>query len=280
MTVETANYIGDLNKTYPKAKDLISEGDDHIRLIKDVLQKTFPGMNKATTISSDDLNNIRKAFTVEGESLTVNLSTKMAAGKSLNMNGSRIINVGDPTDATDAISLKYLKEVAMQSIWPVQSIFMTTDTRDPSVILGIGTWERFAQGRVIIGAGTGTDSAGTVTSFTNSQKGGEYNHKILESEIPAHTHSGSVSISSSGLHAHTFPNGGGSSGPREAVSIDSGDWNEVNYVGNKINGRVAVDNGGEHTHSASLSITSSGGGSGRMNIVQPYIACNIWRRTA
>lgn len=43
MTIETATYLRDLNATMPLASDLISEGDDHLRLVKQVLQTTFPG---------------------------------------------------------------------------------------------------------------------------------------------------------------------------------------------------------------------------------------------
>ena len=39
MTVETATSISMLSATLPLATDPISEGDDQIRLVKDVLQK-------------------------------------------------------------------------------------------------------------------------------------------------------------------------------------------------------------------------------------------------
>ena len=47
MTVESATYISQLNTAQPAASDNISEGDDHLRLIKSVLQAQFP--NLATT---------------------------------------------------------------------------------------------------------------------------------------------------------------------------------------------------------------------------------------
>ena len=39
MGVETATFISQLSATNPLATDPISEGDDQIRLVKDVLQK-------------------------------------------------------------------------------------------------------------------------------------------------------------------------------------------------------------------------------------------------
>ena len=47
MTVETATYISELAPANPAgASDPVSEGDNHLRLLKEVLQGTFPGANK------------------------------------------------------------------------------------------------------------------------------------------------------------------------------------------------------------------------------------------
>lgn len=45
MTVESASYISQLNTAYPASGDNISEGDDHLRLIKSVLQTQFPNLS-------------------------------------------------------------------------------------------------------------------------------------------------------------------------------------------------------------------------------------------
>ena len=50
MPVESATYISQLNTAYPAAGDNISEGDDHVRLVKTVLKAQFP--NLATTAVS------------------------------------------------------------------------------------------------------------------------------------------------------------------------------------------------------------------------------------
>jgi|TARA_Y100000296_G_scaffold8372_1_gene9903 hypothetical protein len=42
MALDTGNYISDFNRDNPTATDLVSEGDDVLRFIKKVLQKTFP----------------------------------------------------------------------------------------------------------------------------------------------------------------------------------------------------------------------------------------------
>ena len=47
MTVESASFISGLVPAYPPGSDSISEGDDHLRLLKSVLQGTFPNANAA-----------------------------------------------------------------------------------------------------------------------------------------------------------------------------------------------------------------------------------------
>ena len=42
MTVETASYISQLDDTLPLSGDKKREGDNHIRLVKDVLKTSVP----------------------------------------------------------------------------------------------------------------------------------------------------------------------------------------------------------------------------------------------
>lgn len=53
MSVETALYPSQLNTAWPLASDMVSEGDDHIRLLKTVFKTTFP--NVAGAISATDV---------------------------------------------------------------------------------------------------------------------------------------------------------------------------------------------------------------------------------
>lgn len=57
MTVESANYIDDLDTSLPAAGDQKSEGDNHLRLIKSVLKTQFPNFGTAAmTASHTELN--------------------------------------------------------------------------------------------------------------------------------------------------------------------------------------------------------------------------------
>ncbi len=48
MGIESGNFITNLNSSYPLSSDNVSEGDDHLRLIKNVLKKTFPAGSNDT----------------------------------------------------------------------------------------------------------------------------------------------------------------------------------------------------------------------------------------
>ena len=57
MGVETATYISQLSATNPLGTDPISEGDNQIRLVKDVLQKHFTTLGAAAvTTTAGELN--------------------------------------------------------------------------------------------------------------------------------------------------------------------------------------------------------------------------------
>ena len=50
MGLEAATYISGLNASNPvHATDNVSQGDDHLRLIKSTLLATFPNINAAVT---------------------------------------------------------------------------------------------------------------------------------------------------------------------------------------------------------------------------------------
>lgn len=49
MALETGTYISDLNSANPTATDDVSEGDDHIRLLKSTILATFPNITGAVS---------------------------------------------------------------------------------------------------------------------------------------------------------------------------------------------------------------------------------------
>lgn len=63
MGLETATYIDDLVPANPDGStDYVSSIDDHINLIKDVLQNTFPNIAGAMTVTHTQLNTLQSTF--------------------------------------------------------------------------------------------------------------------------------------------------------------------------------------------------------------------------
>ena len=135
-------------------------------------------------------------------------------------------------------------EEAKLSIYPVGSIYITTNEQNPGEYIG-GTWESYGQGRTLVGAGTGTDSNNVQRVFTINSTGGEYQHKLTTSEMPSHTHG----INSAGQ--------AGSTAWGYAIAWD---------------GKAAIE-----TSSARISNT---GGSQSHNNIQPYVVTYMWRRVS
>lgn len=86
MGLESGSFLNDLVTTNPAAGDLISQGDDHLRLIKTVLQGTFPALagrswraqDKAadyTVLTTDNMTVITSTAT-----LTLNLTAAATLG--------------------------------------------------------------------------------------------------------------------------------------------------------------------------------------------------------
>ena len=58
-----AKYIDSLNSANPAVGDNVSEGDDHIRGIKNVLKYSFPNIDGAVNATDAELNSIKLTAT-------------------------------------------------------------------------------------------------------------------------------------------------------------------------------------------------------------------------
>lgn len=68
---------------------------------------------------------------------------------------------------------------SFNSVYPVGSIYATVDPRNPAETIGIGTWVRFAQGKVLVGVSETEPEFATVM-----QSGGEKTHVLTVPETP------------------------------------------------------------------------------------------------
>ena len=81
MPVESASYVNQLDPSLPSNTDPISEGDNHLRLIKQALKNTFPNVGGQVTLSDADLNNaaIRSAALTSGALVKADASGKLTS---------------------------------------------------------------------------------------------------------------------------------------------------------------------------------------------------------
>ena len=84
-------------------------------------------------------------------------------------------------------TLSDFKKELLNSIFPVNSVVTFHDNADHSNFLGF-TWERFANGRTLIGCGNGVDKNNQIKNFEVGDSDGEYEHTLTVAGMPSHAH--------------------------------------------------------------------------------------------
>lgn len=142
----------------------------------------------------------------------------------------------------------------LNKIFPVGAVYITYDNNNPGNFLG-GTWERFGQGRTLVGEGTGNDGS-TSMSFTTNSIGGEFKHKLTIDELPSHAHKPhewdiiTARGGNTGFYNMTYLGGNNRTGTFNPFIHDYDKNRYGSYVGNDI------------SH----------------NNIQPYLVVFFWRR--
>ena len=102
MGLETATYISQLTATNPTASDPVSQGDDHLRLIKSVLQSQFTTLGAAAVTTTAAELNLLDGKTAVGDASGPGSSTDNAiarfdgtGGKTLQNSATTISDDGD-----------------------------------------------------------------------------------------------------------------------------------------------------------------------------------------
>ena len=138
--------------------------------------------------------------------------------------------------------------------YQVGDIYITTAAGDPKTRLGYGTWERFAQGEVLVGFSTSVSNSVPQWVKTVGSKFGSYDHKLLTDELPSHNHSMNIKQYRHGKHGRAASEAFWADGD----SSDTSPRLPSNY-------KTIIDNtGGDQPH----------------NNVQPSIVVFMWKRTA
>ena len=172
----------------------------------------------------------------------------------------------------------------LRAIYPVNSIYISASPTNPADLFGFGTWERFGNGRALVGVDEADSNFNTV-----QQIGGESNIALTQAQMPGHTHS-------TPNHTHSFTNatgnfiigssqwnaiwGGSASGvfssrPRQSRQSFSGSgWSD------QPDGFNFNYNAGDHIQSSGGGTSGNAGSGAAHNNLPPYITVFMWRRSA
>lgn len=184
-------------------------------------------------------------------------------------------------DRTNAPSIHAVREAVNNnwlSIYPVGSIYMSVNNVNPSTIFG-GTWEQIKD-KFLLACGDTYNNGATGGSATNTlavnqlpshshsytRATGVGNHTLTINEIPSHSH---------GIVSHTGIYSGFMEGTNAQVTINP-------LTGEKAANTDAAGGGQAHNHPLSTDTPNTGsiGSGAAINNMPPYLAVNVWVRTA
>ena len=139
-------------------------------------------------------------------------------------------------------------------IYPVGTLYWSSNSTNPATLFGIGTWTQIKD-KFIYAAG----------SKAVNTAGGAETHTLTINEMPSHNHT----ANNAGAHTHTL-----------SVDVKGNPDGWADYGRNYWNNNWASMNpstssAGDHTHSI-----NSAGGSGAHNNMPPYIVKYCWERTS
>lgn len=269
MSVESsASNISQLNPNWPTAEDFVSEGDDHLRLLKKTVKQTFPNIKDSVNISDVQLNSLAKTVSTTDTGTDLTLNGNLVVQKDgYGLIGKADFKLSELTDKT-IVNIKMLRELTM----PVGHVAFLNVATNPKDLYGFGTWVVFGQGRCVVGTGAHTDSRGEARNYSLGFSGGAYSHVLTEAELPSHAHAaGGLVANSAGAHTHSFD--------QLQIASPSPDTKHGGQIAQNGMTTYQTASAGAHTHTIGGATAAAGGGSAH-NITQPFIAVNMWVRTA
>lgn len=247
---QTEYKLGDI-----VASDTMADGLVAVCTIAGVTSDIEPewGVNETTVIDNSCTWIMRPAYCY-GLATEGDVDTAYEGGS---VENSRLMSMGIFSRLMDCVE----KKIRLLA-YPVGSIYMSMNATNPTELFG-GTWEQIAQGRCLIGAGTGTDSRSESKTFTAGATGGEYNHVLTVGEMPSHNHSATTDTVAN--HTHTI-----------RVITQGSDQNAGDGGSNYWSDR-ATSAAGSHSHTVTI---NNNGSSTPHNNLPPYIGLYVWKRTA
>ena len=177
-------YLDDLNSSNPAAGDNVSEGDDHIRGIKNVLKLTFPNIDAAVNATPTELNYVdgvtsaiqtqldakvtnathtgdvtgATALTIAVDAVDIPmLSATGTASSSTYLRGDNAWSTVDALPSQSGHAGKYLTTDATDASWA------TLDTDANTTTKGLYEHEHTIDANYSIASGSNALSAGPIT---------------------------------------------------------------------------------------------------------------------
>ena len=202
-------------------------------------------------LSQSQYNNAKSSGTLNANQIYMTPASSstytLPAATSSTLGG---VKLSDSTSSTSSTSggvaatpaaVKAAIAEAKLAAWPIGSIYMSVSSTSPASLFG-GTWERISE-RFLLGASS---------SYSAGSTGGEFTHKLTQSELPNYslsvTNGSNVIRSKTGNSADAY------------VQTQSGGWGIPNWE--------------------SKTVTVASGGSGEAhNNMPPYLAVYMWKRT-
>lgn len=257
MSLETAQYIHQLNAANPSGADRLKDGDDHLRMIKAALLATFPGIKGPldASVTHTLLNGVAALLVPtgligmwSGPETTVPAGWAICDGRLVtSSDGSRTFTTPNLTD-----------RVPMGV-----SVGNPVNSEHGAFVKGITTEQ----------AGQHAHSASTSSAGGHSHGGATGATSLSVAQMPSHSHR-TVVLASSGIpvssapqssvtHQGTYGNdpeyiltagSGAWAGPSESVGGGAGHGHSISSDGNHTH-PVTVDAGGSHSHTAQVNVT-------------------------
>lgn len=142
---------------------------------------------------------------------------KTETNTALSKNQSAFNSFKEETNTKFIATKKELTELintTLDSIYPIGSVYISLTDTNPGTYLK-GTWEQFAEGRTLVGVGSGSDGSNTQT-FNVDDTGGEYKHLLTKKELSFIDYGALLQQNGSAIGVHSH--GPGESGS-EKISL-------------------------------------------------------------
>ena len=162
----------------------------------------------------------------------------------------------------------------INTIYPIGSIYMSVNSTSPQILFG-GTWEQIKD----------TFLLATGDTYANGSTGGEATHTLTENEMPSHTHIQDSHNHTQNAHNHTQNPHSHTIGSlarydiskKGGAAVGDGYGNSNNY---KTGDTTATNKEATATNNPQTATNKNAGGGQAHNNMPPYLAVNIWKRTA